>query len=463
MSYTSGEASELWMGIMEIVAAIVIYVYTKRKIRGLPPEEQSAGKPLFLTGNGISLLGIASLMTFCGAYVREAFGVVDPLQLWVFTVLFYVFLSLGALIMSYASSMILEKIRFLYTLVPLFLLELVILVLGPSLGLTLELTEFVASYPARILFIIPLVMWMYIAKNTKTSTSISIAYLALMVPTFTMFLYVPEGPLIMFVIFLRLFGPPFVSIAFYSSQRNVTGELILYALSYAFTGLWMTFMITMGVTEIAQILRVVGIGLVGFLSFGTGAYTYARWRESRAGATLSLSLFFNISAIGFIMVAMRDLNVATDALFLYVPVILGIIGSMFMSLSVFIALDWKRTMLIPAVVAIPAVILLISWYPQEPHTIWLYRPMLIVVNMINLLIPIILYAYLWLRMKRAGRPNRLRPLSLSISLTIITLANAGGRVSELPFCYIELAGMILIWLGITGRLDRWLSKGGVDQ
>ncbi|MCF2138121.1 MAG: hypothetical protein K9W43_12895 [Candidatus Thorarchaeota archaeon] len=462
MSYTSGEASEFWMGIMELIAAVIMYVYTKQKIKDLPPEEQSTGKPLFLTGGGIFLLGIASLMTFGGAYAREVYGVADPLQLWIFTVLFYVFLSLGAFTMSYASSMILEKMKSIYILIPLLLIELVVLIIGPSIGLSFAVTEFVASYPARILFIIPLVMWMYIAKQTKTATSISIAYLSLMVPTFTMFFYVPEGLPIMIVIFLRLFGPPFASIAFYSSQRKVTGELILYAASYAFTGLWMTFMITMGITGIDQVLRVVAIGLVGFVSFGTGAYTYARWRESKASATLTLSLFFNISALGFIMIAMRDLNVMTDPFYLYAPVTLGVIGTMFMSLSVFIALDWKRTMLLPALIAIPAVIFLISWYPQDVHTIAMYRPMLMVVNSINLMVPIVLYFYLWLRMKRANRPNRLRPLSLSIALILITIANTGGRVSQLPFCYIELIGMLLAWVGLTGRLDRWLSKGGVQ-
>ncbi len=459
MGYAPGEASELLMGIMEIAASMMMHAYTRRKMRELPPEEQSAGFPLFLTAGGIFLLGLGSLITFVGAFVREVFGIVDPYQLWTFNVLFYLFLSLGALVMSYASSIIVEKKKVIYVLVPLFILIFLILITGPVMNLSLGLTEFIASYPARILFVIPLVMWMYLAKQTRTSTSISVAYLALTVPTFTMFLYVPEGAPIMFVIFIRLFGPAFVGINFYMGAREVSGEMVLYALSYAFTGLWMTFMVISGVTGLEEALRLVTVGLVGLISFGSGAYTYARWRETKAPATLSLSFFFNISGIGFILIAMRSLGVVPAVEFLYIPVIFGVVGSMFMGLSAFIALDWRRVMLLPVLVAAPTIIMLLSWFPSDPRSYDLYRPMLMVTNIINLTVPIFLYLYLWWKMKQVGRPNRMRPLSLSLSLILTTAANVGGRISELPFAYIELLAIFIAWLGITGRLDRWLSMG----
>ncbi len=458
MVYTAYEASELFMGIMEILAAVMIQFYTRDKVKLLPPEEKREGIPLHLTGGGMMFLGLGSLMRFLAAFFRENMWIVDAIALWNFTILFYLFLVLGALLMSYASLIILEKQRWLWVLILLFIITFVTMFSLTLLGWSPETIEFITNYPARMLFIIPIFIWGYIAKTTKTASSVGITYLAIITPTYAMFLYVTEVWAVGFVIVLRLLAPAFIGASFYLKRQDVSLELFLYAASYASTGIWMTFMIVNGVGDLFYAIRIIIMGMVSLIGLGTGAYSYGRWRSNKATPTLLLFLFFEFSGLGWVFVAIRDLGVLNYIELLYLPVITGMIGSMFMALSVFTALDWKRPTLLPLVVSVPTILLLISWYPQDPHNFAIYRPMIMITNIVNLTLPIVLYFMLWRRMSKLNRPGRMRPLSLSIGLIIVTAGNVGGRASQLPLSLFVFLGMLVIWLGLTGRLDRWLVK-----
>jgi Na+/proline symporter len=73
-------------------------------------------------------------------------------------------------------------------------------------------------------------------------------------------------------------------------------------------------------------------------------------------------------------------------------------------------------------------------------------------------LPVVLFAGAWRRMSKAGSPGKMRPLGMSIGLLIYIAIRFTFLLLEFPFLDpgygLVVVGFAVLWLSITGRLDR---------
>lgn len=75
------------------------------------------------------------------------------------------------------------------------------------------------------------------------------------------------------------------------------------------------------------------------------------------------------------MVALTLIGALSGDLNAYTSSILGLFDMMFVNLSAFVALDWKRILLLPIAIAAPALVYMLMSYPTPIHSIAGYAPM----------------------------------------------------------------------------------------
>ena len=70
-----------------------------------------------------------------------------------------------------------------------------------------------------------------------------------------------------------------------------------------------------------------------------------------------------MGSVSYIIVALTYLGALTGVSNDYTSSILGLMAMMFVNLSAFFALDWRRILLLPIVIAAPAIVFMLMSYP----------------------------------------------------------------------------------------------------
>ncbi|MHA2140089.1 MAG: hypothetical protein ACXADC_04525 [Candidatus Thorarchaeota archaeon] len=448
------DASELLMAVTLVLAAIVLARYTRLRTAELPPEERGAGQPLYLSVLGILTLAAASIMNY-----QFDLSTVDPF--WSAT--YYSASMLAAAFFAVAALLILEWRRGI--IVPIIMLAVGV-VFSYSIvffGLSVSF-GFVAGPPTLILNIVPIILFGYLARKTGRITAVALFYLILSYIIYPLASTSTDPSIIAALLGIRLLGPALATWAFLRPELGVSIELFGYALSINVVTFFFTYVVAIGIGDIALSISVSLIALLAVVGFATSTFTFTRFRERRNPATGLLAVYFMVGSVSYIVVALTSLGALTGDLNDYTSSILGLIAMMFINLSAFVALDWRRILLLPIVIAAPAIVYMLVSFPTPIDSIVGYGPMFGITNMVQNFVPLGLYFLLWSRMRNADAPGRSRPLFIGLGLILLVVGSLIGAITEGELTVVGivpssvlLLSYVIFWLGVTGRADQLLG------
>lgn len=462
MAIQLNEASELLMSIALFVASLVIVRYTRGRIRDLPKEDKRLGRPLYGYAIGVSVMGIASLMNYVSVILETQM-----------TVLLYISLAIVApIIVSTAALIVLGRGQLILPLV--FSIGLIgAVVLAPFIA-NLDQLRVYAGIISALLYVPAFLLFGYIFFRTTRATSLGLFYLVIFYPLYPVTLIaLPPFPidLLSLVVGLRLFGPAIAAAAFQVRDIGISIELAGYGMAYGLIAFWFSYMMVTPVTDPVAILSLTLMALGSTIGFGTGSYTYARWKKSKLGGTFALFLSFTFATWSFVLVALQGVDLATQYYYTYAYIILSFLSVMCFNLAAYLALEWRSLLLLPVLTVIPLFAYLATLYPAEPRTNPLFIPAITITGIVGALVPIVLYIYLWQRMRHALAPSASRPLLLAMGLVEFTAGMALGPIilpDELLNVANPVSGVLILaaflawWLAVTGRTESftkwWYSR-----
>jgi len=452
------DASELFMAITLIIGAIILVNYTKKRTAELSAEERrSAGQPLYLSAVGMLTLAIASTMNFL--VVLNMAPLVVNATYYAFTLVAATFFAVAALmILDYRKAIIIPILILAGGLI--FVYAIAFMSLSVSMGM-------ITGPVSLVLNLIPIALFLYLARKTGRITAIALAFLLIAYILQPIATTATDPSLIAGIVGLRLMGPALAILAFLKPDLGISVELFGYSTSINIVGFWFSYALALGIADVQVFIGVAMISIVSLLGFTLGTYTLSRYRASRNTATGLIGAYFFSAGIGHIIIALSAIGVLSGATNEYLSAVIGILGMMFFNLSAFIALDWKRTSLLPVLLIVPTLMLMFFAFPAPLVTVFGYSDLAGSTNIIQILVPVGLYLMLWRRMKKAEVPGRNRPLFLAIGLILLIVGGIvatvvtgdSANVVAIAPASIILTAFAIFLAGITGRVDMWLGTG----
>ena len=253
--------------------------------------------------------------------------------------------------------------------------------------------------------------------------------------------------------------------AFLRPELGVSIELFGYALSINIVAFFFSYMLAFGIGDAALVISLSLISLLSVVGFATATYTFTRYRERRNPATGLLAGYFVFGSVSFIVVALTALGALTGYLNEYTSAILGLTAMVFINLSAFVALDWKRILLLPIIIAAPILVFIVInifsglVIADTP----VYGPFYGITNLIQIIVPIALYFLIWHRMRKVDAGGRSRPLFIGIGLILQVVGSLVGIITEGSFTAVGIVPSLVLfisyltfWVGVTGRADKLL-------
>lgn len=449
------------MAVGIFLATMLLFRFTLNRVRKLSDEEKSLGRPLWVALVGILFLGVASLLNY-------VYAVSPSVEL---ETIYYLTAVVGAGIFALSATMILgwNKGRALpLVIMAAFILVAVIEQSGISVlgGYT---GEFIAVF-AGILFGIPFLLFTYLTIKTKRITSFGFAVLSIFYPMLLVMTSFTAPELVAIVVAVRLYGPALLITALILPETGISAELLVYAMTVSSLFYFLSYLLVSPVVIDPTMMFIVTlVATTSVIGIGTSAYTFTRWRTSRNQATLTLGFFFFIAGFSLLIVALNHIEFMSGINSEYVALFLGIFAPMLLNLSAIVALDWKRILLLPALIMAAPVIQMAVYWPQGvfPDDIPMRTPVMAITGLLQTVIPLALYGMLWWRMRKAGAPGRSRALFLAIGTLLLIFGTAGGWTMTLFGSIVMLGAYSSWWLGVTGRADRLLkttkATSGADE
>jgi len=454
------EASELLMGLALFVASLTIVRFTRRRLKELPAEEKKLGRPLYAYAVGTLFMGMASLATFLSTTVA---GGSYTLRLEISY--YHVILALLApVIMTMAALIVL---RWTHLIVPLCVAIVLvgIVVVAPTIGDPYESRDVVGDVSA-VMYIPAVLLFGYLLAGTKKATSLGLFYLVTFYPLYRVTLTPVFGGTIeitALLIGLRLLGPAIAAAAFHFRDIQISIELVGYASGFALAALNLAYLIAAPPANLYQEISLAFVVIAAAIGWSTGFYTYERWKKSKSRPTFALFLFFILGVLSYVFDVSQTTGATSDIVWVYASLNLSIVAVMFFNMSAFLALEWKALILLPAAIAMPAILYISTAYPQNPQTLPYTVVMLAVTGTVQFMMPLVLYLYLWHQMRKARLPAANRPLLIAIGAMgmLLTMMPASGISNP-------IAGVLLVaaylswWLAVTGKTEgfakRWASR-----
>ncbi len=441
------------MAIGLFLGAILLTRFTMNRVKNLPPEEKSLGRPLWVATISIFFLGIASAFNF----LFES-GIAE------LEIVLLITATLGSGLLLFSAIMILGSKRLLAIPVVLIVAIAVFISIGNVIGsLPFGVTaEDLSSLIGLSLFSIPFVLFTYLTYSTRRITSFALAVVSITYPLLA-FLSTSTSPeIVASVLALRLYGPALLITAMVLPESKIGVELIAYSFTISSLFYFMSYLLVSTVVgDPALLFSVTSIALASILAIGTAAYTITRWRQSRNPATLTIGVYFIVGGFSFLTVALNDIEFIGGLNAEYFALTLGILAPMVLNLSSIVALDWKRAILLPVLIfAAPFFIILLGWTAQpmlDPNALPYRSVVMAITGILQSVIPLALYGMLWRRMSKADAPGRSRALFLMLGIVFLIFGTAGGSAVTPISSTLILGAFVIWWLGITGRADRLLK------
>lgn len=439
------------MAIGLIIGSILLSRFTWNRVKNLPPEEKSLGRPLWVATISIFFLGLASAINFVFA------SGITELEVYLLIIA-----TVGSGLLLFSAIMIMGSKKLLAIPAVFVLAVAVYISIGNILGgLPGGITaEDLSSFIGLSLFSIPFVLFTYLTITTKRITSFALAVVSITYPLLAFVTTSTSPEIVAIVLALRLWGPALLITALILPDTKIGAELMAYAVTITALFIFLSY-ITATAILFEESIAIRFIAVSGVLGLGTAAYSFTRWRKSRSQATLAIATYFLVGGLSFWFVALTHIDFlpGNELTLGYIALILGITAPMLLNLSSIVALDWKRLLLMPAlIIAAPLVMIVIYWPQGIANTaIPGIVPILAVTGILQSVIPMALYGMLWWRMRKAEAPGRSRALFLMLGVVLLIFGSAGGDTVTLFPSLSILAAFIVWWLGVTGRADILLK------
>jgi hypothetical protein len=443
------------MAALLIIATIILVIYTRNRTRDLPADEKKLGRPLYLSAVAVFLLGIASFVNYL---INFGYWPVDPLQTY------FQLSNIAPGILTIAGLMILGWER--YNFVPIIMMIITALVgfLFPVMGVAMSPMIFIGIFNLA-LYILPIGLFGYLSIKQRRLTSFSLFMIVLTYLIFPITGVVTDPIILGLLLLLRFIGPGMAIVVFHKTDIGFTLELGGYTAAILSLAIFLTYFqdspIFLAMTDIDLIVTVILISISAALGVISGTYTLGRWRKSRNLSTFTLASYLFIAGIAFLLVALNNIGFFGYAIeWEYIVMILSIVVLIPLNVSAFLALDWRRGLLIPFIIAIPPVLLLLMNYPTHPDDIAIRNILMAFTGILQNVIPFVLYITLWWRMRKANASGRSRALFLAIGIILLLVAAAGGNLLT-PMGSILLLIAFVGWLlAVTGYADKLLKTAG---
>jgi hypothetical protein len=442
------------MAVGLIIGSILLFRFTRNRVKSLSPEEKSLGRPLWVATISILLLGIASALNF-----GFASGIAE------LEVFLLIVATLGSALLMFSAIMIMGSKKLLAIPAVLVIGVAVFISVGNVLGeLPFGITSEVLSNVIGLgLFSIPFGLFTYLTYHTKRITSFALAVVSITYPLLVFATTFTAPEIVASVLAIRLWGPALMITAMILPETKIGAELIAYSFTISSFLYFMTYMIVSPavIADIALIQPVTFIALAGILSIGTAAYTVTRWRTSRNPATLTLGVYFFVGGFSFLTVGLNNVEFIGGLNAEYFALMLGLLAPMLLNMSSIVALDWKRIVLLPVIIfAVPAFLMMSGWLATpmvDPNLIPNRGIMMAVTGILQSMIPFGLYGLLWWRMNKVEAAGRSRAAFLALGVLFLIFGTAGGSAVTPISSSLILGAFVVWWLGVTGRADRLLK------
>jgi hypothetical protein len=465
------EIAYLFLGLATLVASGTIINYSRKRSAATPdPDTRKAFRPLYIFAIGLLVFGIGSLLTF-----YELFTGVPLIQISEvntnFYYFFYYIIIIELFLFAISAALILEQ-----RIIGIFMISMVVIAYLLMFNAVLILEASRVSSQAQffidfgyVLIMIILaavaVLFSWIAYETRRSTSLSLAYALALQMISIPALRVPAILTVGFITaisILALMGPAMIAFAFLRPDQKISGELVGYGAAFAAPVVVFTAVLT---SAYAANLVIVAIGLLGSVAImfvgGSASYLYGRWRETKQSPTLLLMLSFGSFAVGQLIGILGTVGIFDPIWSSYVDLVASSLALVLYAVVSILAAGYRASSLLPMLVWTPAIIFLVSSYPLPLSAAverWIF---LVLPVMIFFFVPVILFAGVWRRMKQAGQPRRMRPLGMSVGLLIYVIIRFPLLLLDIlvldPGYGLIVIPEALLWLAITGRLDRTTS------
>jgi hypothetical protein len=258
----------------------------------------------------------------------------------------------------------------------------------------------------------------------------------------------------MAVVGLRLLAPAIVAVAFYFRDIGISFELFAYAIGYALVAFYLSIIMVTPIGDLIQETSLTLVVLAAALGWSTAAYTYGKWKKGRSRPTFALVLFFALSVWSYILDLMPKIGVSLDIRWYYASLFLSLISLVFFNLSAFFALEWRAPVLLPVAVAVPAILYISTAYPGDPGVLPYFVVVMALTGTVQLVIPVMLYLYLWQRMRKALMPAASKPLLLAMGAVGLFIAMMPANGISNPIAGVLIfAAYMAWWLAVSGKAE----------
>jgi hypothetical protein len=262
----------------------------------------------------------------------------------------------------------------------------------------------------------------------------------------------------------------FVYWCFRYSGKKLGGEVIGYSLTVpAIASEAFILLTTVGAAPIEYFITLSTMMVGAGIFILTGSYLYGRYKESRARQTLMLSMFSYFTGFSYFMSDIGQnlyIIAARPAWVNLIAFPLGLITGGFLFLAGIYAIERPSLTFLPPTVIIPLLILSLI---LNPLPFWMLITMAVAALLLTV-VPGGIFGVLWRRMSKEKEKGRGRILGIFFGFLFLLLSSPvliGTSIIADPIAYMSsiigitgsivvLVGSLLFFLGISGRLDRWV-------
>ena len=471
----------LFLGLATLVAAGTIINYSrKRSAATSDPEIKKAFRPLYLFAVGLIIFAIGALLTYWELFVQVPWiqiSVFGELADTYYFLLYYLTL-VELFFFAISAAMIIQQrligiFMVIMLLVAYLLMFNAVLILEEQRVSSLAQTYIQFGYLlTMIIFAAVAVLFAWIAWDTRRSTSLSIGYAmgvqVLAIPIPALLSLIPTNPGLYTIPVLNyssaismiaIMGPAMIAFAFLRPDQKISGELLGYGAAFAVPVFIVASLFTSGYLSNLPVVLIAIAGAVAImLTAGSASYSFGRWRDTKQTPTALLMISFASFSVGQTVGILGSIDILDKDFAIYFDLVASSFALILFAVFAILAAGYRTSAGAPLFLYIPAILFMTSSYPAPISTALLTWMYLVVPVMVMFFIPVIIFYRVWRRMKAADTPNRMRPLGLSLGLLAYIMIRFPLMLIDFepldPSYGLIAIGFFVLWLAITGRLER---------
>ena len=475
------EIAYLFIGLATLVAAGTIINYSRKRSAASPdPEIKKAFRPLYLFAIGLIIFAIGSLLTYYELLVQvpwiriESFGELADTY---YFLLYYI--TLVELFFFAVAAAIIMQQRIIGIFMIVMILVAYLLMFNATLILEAERVSSLAqSYIqlgnmlTMIIFAGVALLFSWIAWDTRRSTSMSFAYAmgvqVLAVPIPALLGLIPTNPALYTVpvvnysaviLMIALMGPAMIAFAFLRPDQKISGELLGYGAAFAVPVFIIVSLFASGYIANIPVVTIAIFGAIAImLTAGSASYSYGRWRETKQGPTALLMISFASFSAGQTVGILGSIDIMDKTLSIYFDLVASSFALVLFAVFAILAAGYRTSAGAPLLIYLPAIMFMLFQFPAPISEALINTILLVIPVMVLFFIPVIIFYRVWRRMAESGAANRMRPLGLSLGLLAYILIRFPLMLIDFepldPSYGLIAIGFFVLWLAITGRLER---------